>query len=102
MAQSLAPGGFLFLGHGETLWGISDEFHLCHTHDTFYYERKECSAGHSSAWRTDLGVGRGATFIFTLDSGATRRCRCHGWIGAHTRLVLGPCAVDHPGASQHP
>ncbi len=41
IAQSLGPGGFLFLGHAETLRGISDEFHLRHTHGTFYYERKE-------------------------------------------------------------
>lgn len=40
IAHSLAPGGFLFLGHAETLRGISDEFHLRHTHETFYYERK--------------------------------------------------------------
>lgn len=40
IARSLAPGGFLFLGHAETLRGISDEFHLRHTHGTFYYERK--------------------------------------------------------------
>jgi chemotaxis protein methyltransferase CheR len=41
IARSLAPGGFLFLGHAETLRGVSDAFHLRHTHETFYYELKE-------------------------------------------------------------
>jgi chemotaxis protein methyltransferase CheR len=41
IARSLAPGGFLFLGHAETLHGVSDAFHLRHTHETFYYQRKE-------------------------------------------------------------
>jgi chemotaxis protein methyltransferase CheR len=41
IATSLTPGGYLFLGHAETLRGVSDDFHLCHTHDTFYYQRKE-------------------------------------------------------------
>jgi chemotaxis protein methyltransferase CheR len=36
----LTPGGFLFLGHAETLRGISNAFHLCHTHETFYYQRR--------------------------------------------------------------
>jgi chemotaxis protein methyltransferase CheR len=38
--RSLVPDGFLFLGHAETLRGISRDFHLCHTHDTFYYQRR--------------------------------------------------------------
>jgi len=38
MARSLAPGGYLFLGHAETLRGVSNDFHLCHTHETFYYQ----------------------------------------------------------------
>jgi chemotaxis protein methyltransferase CheR len=41
ITRSLAPGGFLFLGHAETLRGLSQQFHLCHTHGTFYYQYKE-------------------------------------------------------------
>jgi chemotaxis protein methyltransferase CheR len=40
IAAALAPGGYLFLGHAENLRGLSDAFHLRHTHNTFYYERK--------------------------------------------------------------
>lgn len=43
IAQALRPGGFLFLGHAETLRGTSSAFHLRHTHDTFYYQRKEAN-----------------------------------------------------------
>jgi chemotaxis protein methyltransferase CheR len=44
ISQSLVPGGFLFLGHAETLRGVSDAFHLRHSHETFYYELKEDGA----------------------------------------------------------
>ncbi|MGD0523594.1 MAG: protein-glutamate O-methyltransferase CheR [Polyangiaceae bacterium] len=39
--RSLVPGGYLFLGHAETLRGLSSDFHLCHTHGTFYYQRRD-------------------------------------------------------------
>jgi chemotaxis protein methyltransferase CheR len=41
LSKALAPGGYLFLGHAETLRGLSHDFHLRHTHDTFYYQKKE-------------------------------------------------------------
>jgi chemotaxis protein methyltransferase CheR len=39
--RSLSPGGFLFLGHAETLRGVSQDFHLRHTHGAFYYQHRE-------------------------------------------------------------
>jgi chemotaxis protein methyltransferase CheR len=41
LTRALAPGGYLFLGHAETLRGLSHAFHLRHTHNTFYYQRKD-------------------------------------------------------------
>lgn len=41
--DALAPGGYLFLGHAETLRGLSEDFQLCHTHGTFYYQSKPTS-----------------------------------------------------------
>ncbi|HVK63096.1 MAG TPA: protein-glutamate O-methyltransferase CheR [Polyangium sp.] len=39
-AQALLPGGYLFLGHSESLRGISDDFELVHENDAFYYRTK--------------------------------------------------------------
>ncbi|MDI1428331.1 CheR family methyltransferase [Polyangium sorediatum] len=39
-ARALLPGGYLFLGHSESLRGISDEFELVHENDAFYYRAK--------------------------------------------------------------
>lgn len=41
LTRALLPGGYLFLGHAETLRGLSHSFHLRHTHNTFYYQRKD-------------------------------------------------------------
>lgn len=39
MAAALSPGGYLFLGHAENLRGLSNDFHLCHSHGSFYYQK---------------------------------------------------------------
>jgi chemotaxis protein methyltransferase CheR len=52
LARALRPGGYLFLGHAETLRGLSNDFHLRHTHGTFYYQRRDgvaVSPGHTNA-----------------------------------------------------
>lgn len=41
IGRALVPDGYLFLGHAETLRGLSQDFHLRHTHGTFYYQRKD-------------------------------------------------------------
>jgi len=54
IAGALVPGGYLFLGHAETLRGVSQRFHLCHTHGTFYYQLKPNSAGLPRPVREEL------------------------------------------------
>jgi chemotaxis protein methyltransferase CheR len=44
LTRALVPGGYLFLGHAETLRGLSHDFHLRHTHGTFYYQRRDARA----------------------------------------------------------
>jgi chemotaxis protein methyltransferase CheR len=48
LTAALTPGGYLFLGHAETLRGLSQDFHLCHTHETFYYQRKDGASAASA------------------------------------------------------
>lgn len=45
LTNALAPGGYLFLSHAETLRGMSHDFHLRHTHDAFYYQKRD--TGHA-------------------------------------------------------
>lgn len=39
-SQALVPGGFLFMGHAETMQNVSDRFQRHHQHNAFYYQVK--------------------------------------------------------------
>jgi chemotaxis protein methyltransferase CheR len=56
ITQSLTVGGFLFLGHAETLRGVSQDHHLCHTNNTFYYQRRDADRRIGSAALEDAEV----------------------------------------------
>jgi chemotaxis protein methyltransferase CheR len=51
LTRSLTPGGHLFLGHAETLRGLSNDYHLCHTHGAFYYQRKDAQPNNGASQR---------------------------------------------------
>jgi chemotaxis protein methyltransferase CheR len=50
--RALAPGGYLFMGHAETLRDLSEAFELRHTHETFYYQSQTdpAPAVEATAW----------------------------------------------------
>ncbi|HEY5461323.1 MAG TPA: CheR family methyltransferase [Deferrimonas sp.] len=43
--ESLSDGGVLFLGHSETLWGISEAFQLEQREKIFYYRKPRAEVG---------------------------------------------------------
>jgi len=63
IARTLRQGGFLFLGHAETLRGISSDFHLHHTHNTFYYQRREAIEEAVDLFATMKFVARSAAAL---------------------------------------
>jgi SAM-dependent methyltransferase len=88
ITQALKPGGYLFLGHAEALRGLSDEFHLRHTHAAFYYQRKD-----------DLeATGRGVPLpAVGISCGARRRSRQPAW-----RTCCSGIAPPQPLAAKPP
>ena len=85
LERALVPGGYLFLGHAETLHGWSTGFALRHTHGTFYYQREGAPAGLAAtepppAWTppgVDLATLADTGWIDTIQ-GATARVEALG------------------------
>jgi chemotaxis protein methyltransferase CheR len=71
LAQALVPGGFLFLGYAETLHGISQDFQLRHTQDSFYYQNS---------------MGRGAPDAVSTSTEATPSVWMEAIDGASVRI----------------
>jgi chemotaxis protein methyltransferase CheR len=80
LSRALVAGGFLFLGHAETLRGLSHDFQLKHTHNTFYYQRRGAPVRRSSpppgpvatATAADVSVGTASEGALSGASG--------GWV----------------------
>ena len=72
ITRSLAPGGHLFLGHAETLRGLSNDYHLRHTHGAFYYQRKFAQNGErrETCEGTLNGVSQGSLALHAADRSA--------------------------------
>lgn len=98
IARSLRPGGYLFLGHAETLRGISNDFHLHHTHNTFYYQRREAVNETADLLATMKCVARSAarpgSRVGVLDSQSEDARFGDTWSGP--AALLAPIAVPAP------
>jgi chemotaxis protein methyltransferase CheR len=62
IAKVMVPEGYLFIGPAENLRGISQDFSLCHSHESFYYQRRHklsgrpASLGRTQTWSELSGV----------------------------------------------
>ena len=95
IARSLAPGGYLFLGHAETLRGLSQDFHLEHTHDTFYYRNKgtsERGEKHEQTWPPFMAGSEILPTLVLVDDGAT-------WVEAIQRASQRIANLSHTSQS---
>lgn len=81
ITNSLAPGGYLFLGHAETLRGLSNAFDLQHTHGTFYYRSKDRAVGINDAPPARAEPDAAGTALASMTDDAPT------WIGAIGRAA---------------
>lgn len=94
ISGALSPGGFLFLGHAETLRGTSHDFHLRHTHETFYYQRRDATDVATRAAPFDVPpVLDDTSWIGAIDRASTRISQL-----ARTSHDSSPADADRPSA----
>lgn len=75
LGRALVPDGHLFLGSAETLRGLSDDFHLCHSHGAFYYQRRSEPARPPPAperFESPLATSSGGDWALAIERAAAR------------------------------
>lgn len=110
----LSNGGYLFLGHSETLWQMSDAFTLVPLGDAFVYRRDDRAERRSVLPDRRTEPGDAPILLRERRARADRRNlrseRAAGSDAAHQRAAgsdaahqraAGPDAVHQPGASEH-
>jgi chemotaxis protein methyltransferase CheR len=98
---ALAPGGYLFLGYAETLRGLSQQFQLRHTHDSFYYQKcgEEMPATYAVPRRPAMPpAGADAADVSWMDA-VERTCRR---IDRLAQSSLSRIEPSHPGMPRAP
>lgn len=94
ITASLAPGGYLFLGHAESLRGLSDDYLLRSAFGTFFYQRRGGAEPERRA---------GASSVPMLPPRSTRPAPDGGWFeairGASERILA---LSDPPGVPAPP
>ncbi|MDX6287392.1 MAG: chemotaxis protein methyltransferase CheR [Frankiales bacterium] len=103
--DSLRDGGYLFLGHAETLWQVSDAFHLVTLGDAFVYRRDDAADAGEAERRNVLpdrrSPGRSDRWGLERRSGRDRRGDTtpapRGLVATIGRVLTTPIG---PGASR--
>jgi chemotaxis protein methyltransferase CheR len=106
--HALLPRGFLFLGHAETLRGITPEFHLCHTHDTFYYQQRDAGdAAATATWAARPGapaedmrpsvIESSANWVDVIQQAATRIAKLADVQSRSPGRTVPPLTPSHSG-----
>jgi chemotaxis protein methyltransferase CheR len=90
ITRSLAPGGYLFLGHAETLRGLSNDYHLRHTHNAFYYQRKTDDETISRRWSIAIPYAIATPALTTLVNGADSWVEAIGKAAERIRTLTQP------------
>jgi chemotaxis protein methyltransferase CheR len=68
LTEILVSRGFLFLGHSESLRGMTDDLDVLQTHNTFYYQKRDASAMGTPAGSWIKAIDRASRRVEQLTS----------------------------------